>query len=139
MSYKFLTVEMAKYLDTLVDHPMDIMRIEFMDEFKLEEADAIRFIADWTRYGVCPVCNGTTKVPLTEEEATYSWNKDRTEKDCKNCGGQYQFGKPCGLVRLNKKGKPCKHSYVNLSSTSRGLHKYQCVECYDSYQIDSSG
>jgi DnaJ-class molecular chaperone len=40
-------------------------------------------------YGTCPVCNGSGQVLLTANEKSYSWNKDKTHRDCSNCGGQY--------------------------------------------------
>ena len=87
-------------------------------------------------YGVCPVCNGTCQVELTDEEKTRSWNKDKTHRNCHNCGGQYMYGSPKGEVRLNTEGVPCKHSYTSQSD-GRCLTGYTCKHCGDRYQIDS--
>ena len=87
-------------------------------------------------YGVCPVCNGTCQVELTNEEKTRSWNKDKTHRPCHNCGGQYMYGSPKGEVRLNTEGVPCKHHYTSQSD-GRCLTGYTCNHCGDRYQIDS--
>jgi len=46
-------------------------------------------------YGVCPLCNGTCYVNLTEQEKTYSWNTNDgrclTGYTCKHCGDRYQI------------------------------------------------
>ena len=87
-------------------------------------------------YGTCPVCNGSGKVPLTDHERSYSWNKDKTHRDCSNCGGQYMYGTGKGEVRLNKDGVPCTHRYTSRI-VGRCLTEYTCEECGDRYQIDS--
>lgn len=81
-----------------------------------------------SEYGTCPVCNGTLKSP--------AWWNEKEMQDCRNCGGQYMFGSPKGLVRLDKEGNPCNHSYVGRS-TGRCLTTYDCKNCGDSYNIDS--
>lgn len=86
--------------------------------------------------GTCPVCNGTGQVPLTENEKRYSWNKDKTHRDCSNCGGQYMYGKGRGQVRLNKSGEPCVHKYTSRT-IGRCLTEYTCSDCGDRYEIDS--
>lgn len=90
--------------------------------------------------GTCPVCNGSGQIPLTDEDKTYSWNKNKTHKGCSNCGGQYMFGTPTGKVRLNKDGVPCKHEYEANSpfGRNRGITDYKCKHCGDSYTIDST-
>jgi hypothetical protein len=87
-------------------------------------------------YGICPVCNGSGQVLLTENEKRYSWNKDKTHRDCSNCGGQYMYGEPQGIVRLNKEGLPCTHKYTG-SNVGRCLTQYVCEHCNDCFQIDS--
>ena len=87
-------------------------------------------------YGTCPVCNGEGKVPLTEQEKKWSWNKDRTHAECYNCGGQYMYGKGRGQVALNKEGNPCVHKYSSRN-VGRCLTEYTCDNCGDRYQIDS--
>ena len=87
-------------------------------------------------YGVCPVCNGTKEVPLTEDEKRYSWNKDKTHRNCHNCGGQKMYGAPQGEVKLNKEGVPCTHKYRSRT-VGRCLTEYTCENCGDRYEIDS--
>ena len=87
-------------------------------------------------YGTCPVCNGFGQVLLTENEKRYSWNKDKTHRDCSNCGGQYMFGSGRGQVRLNKDGVPCTHKYTSRT-IGRCLTEYTCSDCGDRYEIDS--
>ena len=86
--------------------------------------------------GICPVCNGTKEVALTESELTYSWNKGKTHCPCRNCGGQTMYGTSTGEVPLNKEGQPCKHSYTSTDN-GRCLTTYTCVHCGYRYQIDS--
>lgn len=88
-------------------------------------------------YGICPVCNGTKEVPLTENEKQYSWNKDKTHRNCHNCGGQKMYGAPQGEVLLNKEGVPCTHKY-HSRTIGRCLTEYTCENCGDRYEIDSS-
>jgi len=89
-------------------------------------------------YGVCPVCNGTKLIELTAEEREQWWHKkkNRTHRDCDNCGAQYMYGSSKGEVRLNAQGEPCTHKYQS-SNAGRCLTNYDCVHCGDHYQIDS--
>lgn len=87
-------------------------------------------------YGTCPVCNGSGKIQLTDRERSYSWNRDKTHRDCSNCGGQYMYGTAKGEVNLNKDGVPCTHRYTSRT-VGRCLTEYTCEECGDRYQIDS--
>jgi hypothetical protein len=89
------------------------------------------------QYGVCPICNGAKEVPLTAGELKYSWNKDKTHRNCHNCGGQKMYGAPQGEVRLNKEGVPCTHKYCSRT-VGRCLTEYTCENCGDRYEIDSS-
>ena len=89
-----------------------------------------------TEYVTCPVCKGFGKLPLEESEKRYSWNKDRTHKECCNCGGQYMYGKGHGTVQMNKNGEPCTHKYTGRT-VGRCLTEYTCSDCGDRYQIDS--
>lgn len=88
--------------------------------------------------GVCPCCDGTGfGKELTEQEKKYWWNKDKTHEDCRNCGGQYMYGKPTGKVRLRRdNGEPCTHKYSGYSA-GRCLTRYTCEHCGDRYDIDS--
>ena len=86
---------------------------------------------------VCPVCNGTKEVPITDYDKQWSWNKGKTHLPCRNCGAQYQWGNATGKVRLNKEGKPCVHKYESRT-VGRCLNEYTCIHCNDRYQIDSS-
>lgn len=73
--------------------------------------------------GVCPCCNGTLKV---------------NGRECRNCGGQYMYGSPKGVVALNKDGVPCTHSYES-EKLGNCYYGYKCIHCGDSYSIDSGG
>lgn len=86
--------------------------------------------------GTCPVCNGSGKVLLTADELKYSWNKDKTERECSNCGGQYMYGQGTGKVTLRKDGTPCVHEYTSRT-VGRCLTQYTCKHCITSFQIDS--
>lgn len=92
-------------------------------------------------HGTCPVCNGTTRVPVPESMERYKnviagYDKETDTFGCSNCGAQYMYGSPKGTVRLNKDGQPCKHSYTSRT-VGRCLTEYTCTECGDRYQIDS--
>jgi hypothetical protein len=84
----------------------------------------------------CSVCSGTGKVPLTADELQYSWNRNKTHRECSNCGGQYMYGRASGQVRLNGSGEPCVHKYTSCT-VGRCLTAYTCSECGDRYQVDS--
>lgn len=91
--------------------------------------------------GVCPVCNGSGRVAVPETMAQYKsvlagYDAATDTLGCNNCGGQRMYGRPTGLVRLNKQGQPCRHSYSSRT-VGRCLTEYTCVNCGDSYQIDS--
>ena len=90
-------------------------------------------------HGVCPVCNGSGRVPAGDHKyknviAGYDAGTDTF--GCTNCGAQYMFGQSKGTVRLNKDGQPCKHSYTS-KTIGRCLTEYTCSECGDRYVIDS--
>ena len=92
--------------------------------------------------GVCPVCNGTCRVPVPAEAQRYktvcaSYDAATDTFACSNCGGQYMFGSPTGQVSLNHSGKPCTHSYKGVNA-GRCLTSYTCEHCGDKYDIDSS-
>lgn len=87
-------------------------------------------------YGVCPVCNGSGQVLLTDNEKRYSWYKDKTHRDCTNCGGQYMYGRATGKVPLRPDGTPCKHEYTS-ATVGRCLTRYTCKHCGSSHEIDS--
>ncbi len=77
-------------------------------------------------HGICPVCNGSTHVELTDEEKTKSWNKGYTHRTCTNCGGQDMSGKAKGHTPLNPAtGKGCHHSY-----TGRPHMRWKCYTIY---------
>ena len=86
--------------------------------------------------GVCPVCDGTKMVPLTETEKNYSWYKDRTHRECQNCGAQRMFSVATGKVPLRPDGTPCTHSYKS-ETIGRCYTRYTCEHCGDKYEIDS--
>jgi len=93
--------------------------------------------------GICPVCNGTTRMPVAEEHQEYKrlysgYNPVTDTLPCDNCGGQYMFSLPTGAVSLRPDGTPCKHEYKSKSNPRfQSLHIYNCVHCDDFYEIDS--
>ena len=96
--------------------------------------------------GVCPVCHGTTRMPcpdfrrdFAQRYGSFGYDKDTDSVECDNCGGQYQFGKPSGTVKLDKNGDPCKHSYASTKGYWNCTTNYRCIHCGDSYMIDSGG
>ena len=94
--------------------------------------------------GICPVCNGTTRVPVPEQSQSYktvmaSYDRVTDTLRCRNCGGQYQFGGrsiPSGYVALREDGTPCVHDY-NSETIGNCLHRSTCRHCGDSHDIDS--
>ena len=89
--------------------------------------------------GVCPVCDGTKRVPAGDSKYKHviaGYDKTTDTFGCTNCGGQYMFGSPSGQVKLREDGTPCKHQYVSRY-VGRCLTEYFCVHCADRYQIDS--
>lgn len=92
-------------------------------------------------YGICPVCNGTHRIPVPERSQQYKnvlagYDKETDTLACSNCGGQRMFGRPTGEVRLRSDGTPCKHEYTGVSR-GRCYTVYTCKHCGDSYDIDS--
>lgn len=87
--------------------------------------------------GTCPVCLGSGEVLLSEQDLTYSWNKNKTHRACHNCGGQTMYGRATGQVRLRDNGTPCTHEYRGRT-IGRCLTEYTCSHCGDNFQIDSS-
>lgn len=86
----------------------------------------------------CPVCNGTKRQHYEGEykDLVAGFDKATSTIPCQNCGGQYMFGSPTGLVRHNKDNLPCTHSYKGISSKNC-LHVSQCIHCGDTFEIDS--
>lgn len=92
-------------------------------------------------YGICPVCNGSGRVPVPDYQQPYKhlysqYDKETDTLACSNCGSQYMYGRSSGKVRLNKSGVPCTHNYTSRN-VGRCLTEYTCTECGDSFQIDS--
>lgn len=93
--------------------------------------------------GTCPVCNGTKRMPATDEirkygkqSGWYGYRADDDKCDCTNCGTQYMFGEPTGQVRLRPDGTPCKHEYTG-ENAGRCYTRYTCKHCNDTHHIDS--
>lgn len=90
--------------------------------------------------GICPVCNGTPRVPAGDQQykailAGYDTTTDTLA--CKNCGGQTMACRGTGRVNLRPDGTPCTHKYAG---TQKGncYWEYTCIHgCGDRYSIDS--
>ena len=94
-------------------------------------------------YGVCPVCNGSGRMPTPEklrrygeQYGWYGYSKDDDCCTCNNCGGQTMYGKPSGKVLLRPDGTPCVHDYRS-ATIGRCLTRYTCVHCGSYHDIDS--
>lgn len=92
--------------------------------------------------GICPVCNGTKRVPYVSKYAHVmaGYSKETATIPCGNCGGQYISMTATGLVALQSDGTPCIHKYEEtgpIHSRQRGWHEYTCTHCGDRHSIDS--
>lgn len=90
-------------------------------------------------HGICPVCNGSGRVPAGDykyKNVIAGYDKESDTLRCTNCGGQYMYGNPKGIVRLDQDGEPCRHEYTS-KTVGRCLTEYTCKHCGDRYQIDS--
>ena len=91
--------------------------------------------------GICPVCNGTGRIPVPETSQRYKtvvagYDSDSDTFPCQNCGGQKMFGRPTGEVKLREDGTPCKHEYES-EKLGRCYTGYTCKHCGDYYDVDS--
>ena len=90
--------------------------------------------------GTCPVCNGTLRVAYDGEPrwagVTAGYDLGSNTVPCRNCGGQYMFGRPSGLVSIDYSGQPCVHDYIGRNA-GRCLTEYTCKHCGERHQIDS--
>jgi len=89
--------------------------------------------------GTCPVCSGSGRRPAGDNKyknviAGYDAKDDTFP--CNNCGGQYMFGRPTGVVSMDHSGQPCVHSYLG-KTIGRCLTEYTCVHCGEKHTIDS--
>lgn len=93
---------------------------------------------DYLPTDVCPVCNGTTRMPAFGQWAATVASYDPATHTfaCTNCGGQRMFGKPSGRVPLDKAGNPCTHKYAAVDHRN-GYTVYLCENCGDIYDIDT--
>ena len=92
-------------------------------------------------YGVCPVCDGTMRMPAGDwpqhwKKHTTGYDEATDTLNCNNCGAQTMYGQPTGQVLLRPDGTPCKHEY-NAESVGRCLSRYTCKHCSHTYEIDS--
>lgn len=90
------------------------------------------------QHGVCPVCNGTGRVPAGNFRRTAGYDQATDTIACRNCGGQTMSMKATGRVRLRSDGTPCKHEYMGREA-GRCYVVYTCKHCGDVYDIDSGG
>lgn len=89
--------------------------------------------------GTCPVCIGSGRISAGHsryKEVVAGYDAATDTLSCHNCGGQYMFSWPKGLVKLNREGVPCTHSYEGRNAGGC-LTEYTCSHCDDRYQIDS--
>lgn len=90
--------------------------------------------------GPCPVCNGTGRVPASDEPykaRRYGYDAATNTLPCQNCGGHTMSLRPTGQVRLRADGTPCTHEYTGRNA-GRCYTVYTCKHCGDTYSIDSS-
>lgn len=90
-------------------------------------------------FGICPVCNGSGRVPAGDYEykrVVAGYDSDTDTLSCRNCGGQTMSLKGTGQVRLRSDGTPCTHKYVS-KNIGRCLTEYLCIHCGSKHQIDS--
>ena len=91
-------------------------------------------------YGICPVCNGTTRVDAVGmySYTCYGFDAATRTAPCRNCGGQYMSLQPLGYVRLRREPPhdPCVHEYTGYEA-GRCYWKYTCKQCGDHHAIDS--
>lgn len=93
-------------------------------------------------FGICPVCNGTGREPVTTETEKYKrvihgYDAETETFSCSNCGTQYMFEKPRGEVPLNRNGVPCTHAYT-IETVGKCYHKHTCKHCGDTFHVDTS-
>jgi hypothetical protein len=94
----------------------------------------------------CPVCLGSGRVPIGTLNIadqgfakSQGWHGYRAVDDtinCCNCGAQYMFGKPTGLVRARRDGTACLHEYRGRE-VGRCLTLFTCRHCGDTHTVDS--
>jgi hypothetical protein len=92
-------------------------------------------------YGICPVCNGSKRKPVSAESQRYKmvtsgYDPVTDTFPCTNCGGQYMLGQPSGEVGLRNDGAPCVHEYESVTR-GRCYTEYTCKHCGDRHSIDS--
>ena len=91
-------------------------------------------------YGICPVCNGTKRIPAGDDQykaITSGYDAETDTHKCRNCGGQRMYGNSSGVVRRRKdNNEPCVHEY-NYTKLGNCYHNCTCKHCGDSYNIDS--
>ena len=88
---------------------------------------------------VCPVCNGSGRRDASGEryKKVYAGYDEATDTlPCRNCGGQYMYGRPTGEVRARPDGTACTHEY-DSKTVGRCLTRYTCTHCGDVFDIDS--
>ena len=89
--------------------------------------------------GICPVCNGTGRVPADHSpynSVVSGYDRETNTHRCTNCGGQYMYGQATGQVSLNRDGEPCTHEYTGVQA-GRCYWRYTCKHCGDQHSIDS--
>lgn len=93
-------------------------------------------------HAICPVCNGTTRVPAPAEYRRYTclvgYDRETETLSCHNCGGQTMGLRALGYVKIDPStGQGCAHEFVG-ESHGRCYTVYACQKCGWKYDIDSS-
>jgi hypothetical protein len=87
----------------------------------------------------CPQCAGTKRAHFDNPKnwAIAGYDPATSTVPCDNCGGQYQFEAPTGLVPPRRdNGERCLHAYTGRK-IGNCLYEYTCTHCADRHTIDS--
>lgn len=94
---------------------------------------------------VCPACNGTKRLPLTDQDAWMrAWKGGLTQYDpetdtktCDNCGGQTMSMRALGYTAIRPgTNEGCLHKWKG-ESAGRCYTVYTCQFCFSRFDIDS--
>ena len=93
-------------------------------------------------FGICPECNGSGRIQCPskskinwQSNGWYDYDPITNTIACPNCGDQYQYSRPTGIVNLNREGKPCQHQYIS-ELLSQYIQRNECIHCGDEFYIN---